>query len=576
MQSSVRLDVSEVVKGRLEIKKWAQANKESINVVNERMTKLGTNAPKQLKKVSAATQIATKRISRMGMQLQQAGYQVGDFAVQVQGGTNVMVALGQQGAQLLGIFGAGGAIAGAALAIGTAIVAPLYAARSEAGKLVDEMEALDEKIKDLRGNVLPKAYTDTLKEAETLHLQILDAETKVAEQKARHAKYQEDAVKGSVGLINSLGQVLSAESDLETLVQKRTDNYEQQSEYLKKVRESQELLAADERQRLLQEESMLELKLDGETSVADIKALQLEHAMENYEVDVKRMGLGPAITAELIAQQRAAFNLANELERASEADAFRDANLLRMLQFSYKDMGKPLPKPKAPKAAKKDALETLMKSLTLEKELLTVETNRAAVLRALGEDRSKYSAEAINQAVTLKAAIEEQTAAQEKQKSVADAVSGAFGDAMMGMIEGTKSVGDAFKSMASEIIRELYRIFVVKKITGMISSAITGVPVPTAGGGAANGGPVSGGRSYLVGERGPEMFTPSMGGGMVTPASQTNAGGVTIVQNINVSTGVQQTVRAEIRQMMPQIANSAKGAVLDAKRRGGSYGSAMA
>ena len=249
MQSSVRLDVSEVVKGRLEIKKWAQANKEAINVVNERMTKLGTNAPKQLKKVSAATQIATKRISRMGMQLQQAGYQVGDFAVQVQGGTNVMVALGQQGAQLLGIFGAGGAIAGAALAIGTAIVAPLYAARSEAGKLVDEMEALDEKIKDLRGNVLPKAYTDTLKEAETLHLQILDAETKVAEQKARHAKYQEDAVKGSVGLINSLGQVLSAESDLETLVQKRTDNYEQQSEYLKKVRESQELLAADERQR---------------------------------------------------------------------------------------------------------------------------------------------------------------------------------------------------------------------------------------------------------------------------------------------------------------------------------------
>jgi len=94
--------------------------------------------------------------------------------------------------------------------------------------------------------------------------------------------------------------------------------------------------------------------------------------------------------------------------------------------------------------------------------------------------------------------------------------------------------------------------------------------------GRANGGPVSEGRSYLVGERGPEMFTPTMGGGHITPASQTNAGGVTIVQNINVSTGVQQTVRSEIRQMMPQIAQSAKGAVLDAKRRGGSYGSAFA
>ncbi len=47
-------------------------------------------------------------------------------------------------------------------------------------------------------------------------------------------------------------------------------------------------------------------------------------------------------------------------------------------------------------------------------------------------------------------------------------------------------------------------------------------------------------------------------------------------KTINVSTGVQQTVRAEIRQMMPQIADSAKSAVLNAKRRGGNYGRAMA
>jgi len=53
------------------------------------------------------------------------------------------------------------------------------------------------------------------------------------------------------------------------------------------------------------------------------------------------------------------------------------------------------------------------------------------------------------------------------------------------------------------------------------------------------------------------------------------SGGVTVVQNINVSTGVQQTVRTEIKSLMPQIANSAKAAVLDAKRRGGSYGRAF-
>ena len=53
--------------------------------------------------------------------MQQVGYQVQDFAVQVQGGTSALVALGQQGSQLLGIFGPYGAIAGMILAIGTGL-----------------------------------------------------------------------------------------------------------------------------------------------------------------------------------------------------------------------------------------------------------------------------------------------------------------------------------------------------------------------------------------------------------------------------------------------------------------------
>lgn len=49
--------------------------------------------------------------------------------------------------------------------------------------------------------------------------------------------------------------------------------------------------------------------------------------------------------------------------------------------------------------------------------------------------------------------------------------------------------------------------------------------------------------------------------------------GDTIVlnQTISVSTGVQQTVRNEIYQMMPQIAAVSKAAVLDAKKRGGHF-----
>ena len=52
-------------------------------------------------------------------------------------------------------------------------------------------------------------------------------------------------------------------------------------------------------------------------------------------------------------------------------------------------------------------------------------------------------------------------------------------------------------------------------------------------------------------------------------------GGVTVNQTINLTTGVSQTVRAEVLNMLPQIADAAKGAVIDAKRRGGSYAAAL-
>jgi len=51
--------------------------------------------------------------------------------------------------------------------------------------------------------------------------------------------------------------------------------------------------------------------------------------------------------------------------------------------------------------------------------------------------------------------------------------------------------------------------------------------------------------------------------------------GVVINQTINVSTGVQSTVRAEINNMLPQIKEASKQAVLNAKRRGGSFASQL-
>lgn len=79
-------------------------------------------AGKYSKGFSAMQRMSGKSTNKFGMISQQVGYQVGDFAVQVQSGTNALVAFGQQGTQLAGLIpGLGGAIIGIGLAIGTAL-----------------------------------------------------------------------------------------------------------------------------------------------------------------------------------------------------------------------------------------------------------------------------------------------------------------------------------------------------------------------------------------------------------------------------------------------------------------------
>lgn len=80
---------------------------------------------------------------------QQAGYQIGDFAVQVQGGTSAVVAFSQQGSQLLGVFGAYGAVAGAALAIG----APLAASFFKIGEGAEDAEKAIEAFEEAAGQL---------------------------------------------------------------------------------------------------------------------------------------------------------------------------------------------------------------------------------------------------------------------------------------------------------------------------------------------------------------------------------------------------------------------------------------
>lgn len=152
-------------------------------------------------------------------------------------------------------------------------------------------------------------------------------------------------------------------------------------------------------------------------------------------------------------------------------------------------------------------------------------------------------------------------------------------DGLINLVKGTESVSTAFRNMANSVIEDLIRMQIRKSITDPLFASIQSFITPSAGNPTgvpkfmADGGSVTSGRPYIVGERGAELFVPNRNGTIV-PNDKLGGGSPVIVnQTINLTTGVSQTVRAEVLNMLPQISEAAKGAVLDAKRRGGQFSS---
>ena len=230
-----------------------------------------------------------------------------------------------------------------------------------------------------------------------------------------------------------------------------------------------------------------------------------------------------------------------------------------------------------------EALATQQEQLTIALEMGKIAQKGATK----GMSESAIAAQKAKDALAIyQGQVEDLGLTMSEFESISSTIQSSMEDAFMGMVDGTSSAKDAFKSMAADIIKELYRVLVVQRMVGQLATAgkagsgllgfIGGAMGIT---GSAAGGPLQAGQPSVVGEHGRELFVPSSAGRVLSvPQSKAAVGGdggVTVMQTINITTGVQQTVRAEIRSLMPQIADSAKRAVLDAKQRGGTYGSAF-
>lgn len=92
-----------------------------------------------------------KSLNRFNMTLQQGGYQLQDFIVQIQSGTSFFTAFSQQGSQFASIFGPKGAVIGAVIAIGSAIAAIAVGsltAKDALKELQDQVDSIKDSFKN--------------------------------------------------------------------------------------------------------------------------------------------------------------------------------------------------------------------------------------------------------------------------------------------------------------------------------------------------------------------------------------------------------------------------------------------
>ncbi|MDW8399864.1 MAG: tape measure protein [Acetobacteraceae bacterium] len=163
--------------------------------------------------------------------------------------------------------------------------------------------------------------------------------------------------------------------------------------------------------------------------------------------------------------------------------------------------------------------------------------------------------------------------------------SSAFEDAI---IRG-KRFSEVLQGIGQDIARIIARRTITEPLGNAVSSALSGFSFDGIGswlGGLfgtptaffqnavgnpfrAEGGPVTAGQPYVVGERGPEWFVPRQSG-TVLPNGTAPAGGPTIHTTLNIDArGADAGVEARLRLLGQQIARQATAMTLDAIRRGG-------
>ena len=132
-------------------------------------------------------------------------------------------------------------------------------------------------------------------------------------------------------------------------------------------------------------------------------------------------------------------------------------------------------------------------------------------------------------------------------------------NAIEGAIQGTKTLGE----VASSVFRSIARMMLQYGVQSFMPSMFPGSKLF---GKLASGGPAQAGKTYLVGEKGPELFTPTSSG-HVTPNHE--LGGSNIVVNVDASGSAVEGDDQNAQQLGEMLAAAIQSELIKQQRPGG-------
>ena len=147
-------------------------------------------------------------------------------------------------------------------------------------------------------------------------------------------------------------------------------------------------------------------------------------------------------------------------------------------------------------------------------------------------------------------------------KKVADLIQVEMGNGIKDLIKGTKTLNEVMGNMLNKMADAFLNLAIFGNIGG---GSITGGLLGSIF--KADGGPVKAGGSYIVGERGPEMFSPGVSG-MITP-NHALGSGTNVVVNVDASGSSVEGDEDRGRELGRLISVAVQSELVQQKRPGG-------